>query len=119
MSNYPLDRIGLIVTSTKSIAKCIATIRKYNPISISEIKTAIETRQYVFDCEYTDDAGLRRVRRCYDELTKAGNTVEIYEDGNLTTREFISNLLGSYREIAIETQAMIDAEVDAEGGDEE
>ena len=119
MTLYPSDRIGLVVSSTNSVAKCIAIIRKYNPISISEIKTAIDTLQFVFDCEYTDDAGLRRVRRCYDELTKSGNTVEIYEDGNLTTREFISNLLGSYREIAIETQAMIDAEVDAEGDDEE
>ena len=112
-------KIGLKSKTPTSMAKYISILRKYNPISISEIKTAIDTRQFVFDCEYTDDAGLRRVRRCYDELTKAGNTVEIYEDGNLTTREFISNLLGSYREIAIETQAMIDAEVDAEGGDEE
>ena len=45
---------------------------------------------------------------------KAGAVVEIYEDGKLTTREFLTKLLGSYREIAIETQAQIDAEIEAE-----
>ena len=59
------------------------------------------------------------IRKCYDQLTKAGITVEIYEHDELTTREFISNLIDTYREIEEETQAMIDAEVADEEDDEE
>lgn len=114
MNSYPLDRIGLVVNTTDSVAKCISIIRKYNPVSMSEIKNAIDTKQFVFDCEYTNDSGIRKIRRCYDELLKNGSSVEIYADGFLSSREFISNLLGSYHEIAQETQAMIDAEVEAE-----
>ena len=112
------DTIGLIIKQPCSVAKCVSILRKYNPLSISEYKNAIESGEYVFYCDYTDDSGLRKLRRCYDELKKAGLTVEIYEQGNLTTREFISNLLGTYHEIELETQAMIDAEVAAEGEEE-
>ena len=115
MNSYPLDRIGLVVKSAGSVTKCISIIRKYNPSSMSEIKKAIDTELFVFDCEYIDDSGVRKVRRCYDELIKAGASVEIYADGFLSSREFISNLLGSYQEIAEETQTMIDAEVESEG----
>lgn len=118
MNPYPLDRIGLVVKSTDSVAKCISIIRRYNPISMTEIKRAIETEQFVYDCEYTNDTGVRKVRKCYDELVKSGASVEIYADGFLSSREFISNLLGSYHEIAQETQSIIDAEVEAEGEDD-
>ena len=93
------------------MAKCISILRKYNPVSMSEIKKAIETNEYVLSCRYTDDSGLRKIRRCYDELKKSGIVAEIYEHDELTTREFISNLLNTYREIEAETEAMIDAEV--------
>ena len=119
MNNYPEDRIGLVIKSANSVAKCISIIRKYNLVSMSEIKTAIENSSFVFDCDYISNSGIRKVRRCYDELIKAGAAVEIYEDGDLTTREFISNLLDSYQEIDKEIQDQIDAEVVAEGGDEE
>ena len=112
-------RIGLVLKSYDSVAKCISIIRKHTPASIAEIKSAIDTGDFVFCCEYTSDSGVRKVRRCYDELVKTGATVEIYEDGRLTTREFISNLLSSYHEIEKETQDQIDAEVAAEGGNEE
>jgi hypothetical protein len=104
------DKIGLIVKSAPSIAKCISVIRKYRPSPISEIKTNIETGKYVFDCGYTNTSGVRKVRRCYDELVKVGAIVEIYEHGDLTSREFISNLVDTYREIEEETNALIDEE---------
>lgn len=117
MNHYPDDRIGLVIQSTDSIAKCISIIRKYNPSSMSMIKKAIDNKLFVFDCDYISDSGIRKVRRCYDELVKAGVKVEIYADSDLTTREFISNLLGSYHQIDTETQIQIDAEVEAEGSD--
>lgn len=118
MYNFMEDKIGLIIKSTDSMAKCISIIRKYNPVSIGEIKGAIESRKFVFWCKYTSDSGIRKVRRCYDELVKTGADVEIYEDGELTTRELISNLIDTYKEIATETEAMIDAEVAEDGGEE-
>ena len=119
MNSITEDRIGLVIKSTNSTAKCISIIRKYNPVSMGEIKSNLESGNFVIDCDYTSDSGIRKIRRCYDELVKAGTVVEIYEDGDITTREFISNLLDTYQEIAEETQQMIDEEVAAEGGDED
>ena len=102
-----------------SMAKCISILRKYNPATMSELKAAIESNKYVLSCRYTNDSGIRKIRKCYDELSKNGIIAEIYEHDCLTTREFISNLLNTYHEIEQETQEMIDAEVAAEGGDEE
>jgi hypothetical protein len=108
------DTIALIVKNPGNMAKCISILRKYNNASIAEIKTAINSGHYVFGCEYTSTPGIRKVRRCYDELVKSGATVEIYEDGELTSRNYISNLTESYQEIEQETQDMIDAEVEAD-----
>jgi len=104
------DRIGLIIRSANSSAKCITIIRHYNPISIAEIRHAIDTGRFVLDCSYTSDTGIRKIIQCYDELTNAGAVVEIYEDGDLTTREFLSNLMNTYQEIADETDLIIDEE---------
>ena len=117
MENNMLDKIGLIIRSCNSTAKCISIIRKYNKISMADIKNAIDNEYFVLSCDYTDDSGIRKVRRCYDELTKIGAVVDIYEDGVLSSREFISNLIDTYREIEEETQTMIDAEVADEEDD--
>lgn len=110
--------IAIKIVDPVSMAKCISILRKYNPASMGEIKNAIESNQYVLSCKYTNDSGIRKIRKCYDELTKSGIKVEIYEHDELTTREFISNLLGTYKEIESETEKLIDAEV-AEEGEEE
>ena len=108
------DKIGLIIKSTNSVAKCISLIRKYRPVAMSEIKGDIENGRYVYSCKYSSTSGVRKVRRCYDELVKAGASVEIYEHGDLTTREFLSNLVDTYHQIEEETDAIIDAEVNEE-----
>lgn len=114
---YVPGNVCLKIKKYSSMAKCISILRKYNPVSMAEIKTAIESDEYVLSYEYTSDSGLRKIRRCYDELSKNGIVAEIYEHDCLTTREFISNLLHTYREIEYETQEQIDAEVAAEGDD--
>ncbi len=115
---YQAGQIGLKIKSTGSIAKCIAILRKYNPISMAEIKKAIETNNYVLTCSYISHPGVRMIRKCYDELTKAGITVEIYERDRLTDREYISNLIGSHRQTEREVAAQVDREVAEAGGDE-
>jgi translation elongation factor EF-Ts len=111
--------IGIKITNTASMAKCVQILRKYTSASMSEIISTIKSNNYVLTCKYTSDSGIRKIRKCYDQLTKAGITAEIYEHDELTTREFISNLIDTYREIEEETQAMIDAEVGDEEDDEE
>lgn len=111
--------IGIKITDTTSMAKCVQILRKYTSASMSEIISTIKSNNYVLTCKYTSDSGIRKIRKCYDQLTKAGITVEIYEHDELTTREFISNLIDTYREIDEETQAMIDAEVADEEDDDE
>ena len=112
---FTSGEIGLKIKSTPSMAKCIQILRKYNAVSMAEIKSAIDNNKYVLTCKYTSDSGVRKIRKCYDQLTKAGIIVEIYEHDRITTRELISNLIETYHEIEVETQALIDAEI----GDDE
>ncbi len=116
---YKPGNIALKVKSTSSMAKSISIIRKYNPVSMAVIKSAIESGEYVLSCPYISHPGVRMIRKCYDELIKAGNIVEIYEHDRLTTREIISNIINSHRQTEREVRAQVDAEVAAEGGDEE
>jgi hypothetical protein len=51
-------------------------------------------------------------------LVKNGIEVQIFEDGMPTTRELVSNLISSHRQTDREVQAQVDAEVAAEGGDD-
>jgi len=117
--DFEVGIIGLKIKSAGSIAKCIAIIRKYNPISMAEIKNAIEKNDYVLTCSYISHPGVRKIRKCYDELTKIGAEVEIYEHEDLTSREFISNLIGSHRQTEREVAEQIDREVAEEGGNDE
>ena len=116
---YKPGKICIKIKSTSSMAKSISILRKYNPIPISDLKTAIETGKYVLECPYISTPGARMIRRCYDELSKAGNDVELYEHDRLTTREFLCNVIKSHREIEREVRAQVDAEVAAEGGDDD
>ena len=106
--------IGIKITDPASTAKCVAILRKFTSAPISEIVSAIKSNSYVVTCEYTSDSGVNRIARCYDQLTDAGIAAEIYEHDSLATREFLSNLIHSYRIIAEQTEATIEAEVAAE-----
>ena len=67
-----MDTIALKVISFNSIAKVISIIRNYNPVSMGGIRTAIENGSYVLEYDFFSHWGVRELRRCYDELTKAG-----------------------------------------------
>ena len=84
-----------------------------------KVKKAIESSEYVLTCPYISHPGVRMIRKCYDELSKAGIEVDIYEHERLTDRELLSNLIASHRQTEREVRAQVDAEVDAEGGDDE
>lgn len=116
---YTVGILGLKIKSATSMAKCIAIVRKYNPISMADIKSAIEAGNYVFTTTVISHTGVRALRKCYDELIKSGAEVEIFERDTLITRELISNLISSHRQTDREVHFQVDAEVAAEGGDEE
>lgn len=111
--------VGIKIKTTPSIAKSILIIRNYTPASIAEIKTAIESNEYVLTCRYTSHPGIRKIKKCYDELVNAGNEVEIYEHDRLASRELLLNLMASHRQTDREVQAQVDAEVAAEEDNEE
>lgn len=116
--DFSIGTIGLKVVSYTSIAKCISVIRKYNPISMAEIKNAIETNNYILTCSYISHPGVRMIRKCYDELTKSGVVVEIYEHDRLTDRELISNLISSHRQTNKEVWKAVNREVEEDSGNE-
>ena len=111
---YTVGTLGLKIKAPSSMAKCISIVRKYNPISIAEIKNAIESKNYIYTTTVINTSGVRTLRKCYDELTKNGADVEIFERDEPVTREIISNLIESHRQTEKEVLAQIDAEVAAE-----
>ncbi len=70
-------------------------------------------------CSYISHSGVRSIRKCYDELTKIGAEVEIYEHEELSSREFLSNLIGSHRQTEREVGEQIEREVAEEGNEDE
>ena len=106
--------IGLKIVKYDSIATCISIIRKYKNVSMNEIKSDIESNNFAYTCSYTSDSGVRKLRKCYDELTKKGIEVEIHAHDQLADRQLLSNLLTMYKEIEDETWAQMDAEARAE-----
>ena len=111
--------ISIKIKSTPSVAKAISIIRKYNPVSMSVIKSAIESQEYVLEHSVLSTPGIRATRKCYDELIKAGNEVEIYEQDRLISREILSNLINSHRLTEREVRAQVDAEVETQGSDDD
>ncbi len=116
---YTVGILGLKIKSTSSMAKCISIVRKYNPVSMADIKSAIESSRYIFTTTVISHSGVRKLSKCYDELVKSGADVEIFERDKPITRELISNLISSHRHTDCEVRAQVDAEVAAAGGDKE
>ena len=112
--DFEVGEIGLKIKSTPSMAKCIAIMRKYNPASMADIQNAIEHNDYVLTCSYISHPGVRMIRRCFDELTKAGIEAELYARDKLSSRELISNLITSHRQTEREVQAQVNTEAIAE-----
>ena len=81
-----MDTIALKVKTYSSIAKVISIIRKYSSLSI---------------------------RRCYDELLKAGIECDIYdEDEEVISRQIVSNWIETLRGVEKDTMAQMAAEGD-------
>ena len=110
-----MDTSGIKVKSYNSIAQVISILRKYNPVSMAEIKSNIERDKVVFEQDYISHSGVRKVRKCYDELTKAGAVCEIIdEDEEIISREILSNLIESHYITEKEVYSQIEEEAEDE-----
>ncbi len=116
---YTVGILGLKIKSTPSMAKCISIVRKYNPISIAEIKNAIEAGNYILTTTVINTPGIRTLRKCYDELVKNSINVEIFERDKPISRELVTNMISFHRQIEREIRAQVDAEVASEGDEED
>ena len=109
------DYIFLKIVAYDSIAKCISILRKYTSASMGEIKEAIESNDFVYSSEHISHPGVKRLAKCYDELTAAGVTVEIYELGMLCSRDIIDNLIESHAQTEREVDEDIERELAEDG----
>lgn len=91
-------------------AKAISIFRKYTNASMSDIKNKIVNHEYIFSCESSETSDLRKVKRCYNELIKAGLNAELFESSNGFTEQITPELLNN----EIQTNCEIEAEIDAQ-----
>lgn len=97
--DYVPGYIGLKITNVPSWANCISIMRKYSPSSIADIRNCIENNEYILLSPSINTAGIKKIRKCYDELLKNNISAEIYEKyetEELISRQLISNLIDSH-----------------------
>ena len=105
--------MALKVKKYSSIAKVISILRKYSAISMGEIKSAVEQNQFILEVDYLSISGIRKLRRCYDELLKAGIECDIYdEDEEVISRQIMNNWIETLRGTEKDTMAQMAAEAE-------
>ena len=93
-----LDIIGLKLKVAAPDADLIKLIRSYTKESIAVIKKHLSDGDYIIQCEYESHKGLKQVIDLYNNLTAMGYMPNIYEEGDASDIEFLSNLSESYDE---------------------
>lgn len=96
------------------------TIMQIQKGTIIHITTRINNNEYVLFYDYTDEIGLKKIIKCYEQLSKLGINPTLFdEDGEETTIGIMRNLDGMYDEISEYIDAEAEAEDAAECGDNE
>ncbi len=118
MTEFNINRsIGIAITEYNSLSKCISIIRKYRNCSMAEIKSEIDSKDFVFVCDYTDTEELNKLIECHDELANEGCLLIIQEQDRPITRTILQNLKEMHDAIHEETMSMIDMEVGEDNND--
>ena len=99
--------IGIKVVSCNNIAAVVKILRGFTSKSISEIKNAIENKEYVFEGSSYEDEDLEKLIDCYKKLQEAGIDSELYEDGRMISLEILQNLQQRNYEIQNEIDVQI------------
>lgn len=113
-----MDLIQIKIEKDDSIARYIKLIREFDSsLSVSAIKQRIENNDFVtgFDLEYYDAVedltGVDRkrgFRDMIDSLIKAGAQVSVWQDGELSSMQFLDNWLETLDEISRQTESDMD-----------
>lgn len=116
-------RYGIKLKSTATDVAILKLLRKHFPNqSLSELRTKVQTHDYVFLSDMEKYNGERRMAKLLKEFDKAGIETELFEEhrytpapwqAELMSREIFQNILQRNREIARDT--MIDIEREVEG----
>lgn len=104
--------IGIKVVSCSNIAVVVKILRGFTTRSISEIKSAIENKEYVLEGSSYEDEELEKLVDCYKKLEKADIDSELYEDGRMISLEILQNLQQRNFEIQNEIDAETELELD-------
>ena len=105
-----MGMIGIKVVNKTFNASIAKIMRKYVLDSISDIKLKVINGEYVYECDYIDSEGINIIIAIQEDMKNNGIDSEIYEHDEITTIEFLNNLLLSYKE----TEKQIDMEIDDE-----
>ncbi|MCR5539306.1 MAG: hypothetical protein K6F71_00515 [Ruminococcus sp.] len=96
---------------TAAVAK---TIREYENVSMSEIKSRVDAGEYVYSCKYVDGKGIRNILEIKDKLAKAGINCELLKNGEPISEEYMHNTLESFKITEEWTEYVMDMEAQAE-----
>ncbi|NMS90810.1 hypothetical protein HGQ85_12810 [Clostridioides difficile] len=109
-----MDLVQLKIKKDNSLVKYIKIIRKFdNSLYVNVIKQRIENDDFVvgFDLEYYDVLEeLNAIDRkevflnMISELLDVGASITIYENGNLSSLEFLDNWLKTLKQINLEIE---------------
>lgn len=102
--------IGIKAAKNDFNAAIAKIVRKYRDMSLSEIKKIVLEGNYLYECDYVDEQGIKVILSIDSELNKSGIATVIYEHDRITDREFLNNLLGSYAETAEQVEEEMDRE---------
>ena len=107
------EMIGLKVTGPDPAGKYTDILARYGA-EVSAMEDSPVTEEYVLSCTSADTAGLRRIRRCHNELKKAGAKVQLYASDEPVAYEYVSQMIGSRRVADKQRHLVIDAELENE-----
>ncbi|WP_235617248.1 hypothetical protein [Lysinibacillus mangiferihumi] len=88
--------------------KYVSIIRQNNGASIQDIKRNIEDNNVVLECDYFDTDELIDFKKTMEALISNGATVHLFQDNREVQIDYISNLIGSYEQIAEDREKLDD-----------
>lgn len=102
--------LGIVIDEYPSAAEVIKIMRKYTDESIMEIKTHINKKEFVISCDFCNEAEVKRIIECINELEKSKITVKIFENDEEIEMQLLKNWVHTCRDIAIQTEAEVELE---------
>ena len=104
------DTIGIKTATDDFNAKIVKVMRSHSDLSMGDIRNRVVNNEYLYECDYCDLKGIRKILKIQKDLKKEGIATVLYEQGDETTEVFLKNLVGSYKQ----TEKQVEAEMDLE-----